>query len=208
MSYRLRTTFVAAALATVTASLAGAAFAQAPAAPSRIRGEIVSLNGDTLVVHRANADNVTIDFKPEVPVGAVKNVKLADIKPGDYVGAASTPGADGKLTAREVLVFPEAMRGTGDGHYAWDLAPNTMMTNANVDTVVQSTKGRELTMSYKGGSKTVVVPENAPVVTFTEAKRSDVVAGKKVFIIAKPDGPGKYTATRVVVEKDGVAPPM
>lgn len=197
-------TAVLAAAALVTAS---ASYAQTPA-PSRIRGEIVSLTGDTLIVHRTNADNVTIDFKPDVGVGAVKNVKLTDIKPGDYVGAASTPGADGKLTAREVLVFPEAMRGNGDGHYAWDLGPNTTMTNANVDTVVKGNSGRELTLSYKGGSKTVTVPENAPVVTFTDAARGDVVAGKKVFVVAKPDGPGKYTALRVIVEKDGVVPPM
>ena len=199
--------FLVAAVATMTFVTASASFAQAAAAPSRIRGEIVSLNGDTLIVHRVNADNVTIDFKPDVGVGAVKNVKLADIKPGAYVGAASTPGPDGKLTAREVLVFPEAMRGSNPGHYPWDLAPNTMMTNANVDTIVQGSNGRELTLSYKDGSKTITVPENAPVVTFTEAARSDVVAGKKVFVVAKPDGPGKYTALRVIVEKDGVAPP-
>ena len=195
-------------LATLALASAGLSFAQAPAAPSRIRGEVVSVTGDTLIVHRTNADNVTIDFKPDVGVGAVRNVKLADVKPGAYVGAASTPGPDGKLVAREVLVFPEAMRGNGDGHYAWDLGPNTMMTNANVDTVVQGNSGRELTLSYKGGSKTVSVPENAPVVTFTDAARSDVVAGRKVFVVAKPDGPGKYTALRVIVEKDGVAPPM
>ena len=100
------------------------------------------------------------------------------------------------------------MRGNGEGHYAWDLLPGSMMTNANVDTAVQSTNGRELTMSYKGGSKVVDVPENVPVVTFSDATRADVLAGKKVFIIAKADGPGKYTAMRVVVEKDGVAPPM
>jgi len=185
------------------------AFAQTPAGPpSRIRGEIVSSNGDVLVVHRTNADNVTIDFKPETPVGAVKNVKLADVKAGAYVGAASVPGPDGKLTAREVLVFPESMRGSGDGHYAWDLLPGSMMTNANVDTIVQGSSGRELTLSYKGGTKVVTVPDNAPVVTFTDATRSDVVAGKKVFIIASMTAPGHYEARRVVVEKNGVAPPM
>lgn len=196
------------AVASLAVLFTGAALAQAPAAPSRIRGEVVSVDAGSMVVHRTNADNVTIEFKPDVPVGAVKNVKLADIKPGSYVGAASTPGPDGKLTAREVLVFPEAMRGNGDGHYAWDLAPNTMMTNANVDTVVQGSSGRELTLSYKGGSKTVTVPENAPVVTFTDAVRGDVVAGKKVFVIARATAPGRYAAQRVIVEKDGVAPPM
>ena len=194
----------------VSSLLAGAAIAQTPAAPapSRLRGEIVSLNGDTLVFHRANAENVTIEFKPDVGVGAVKNVKLADIKPGAYVGAASVPNAEGKQIAKEVLVFPEAMRGNGEGHYAWDLLPGSMMTNANVDTAVQSTNGRELTMSYKGGTKTVLVPEGTPVVTFTDATRADVVAGKKAFIVAKLVEPGKYTAMRVIVEKDGVAPPM
>ena len=199
------------AYATISLALGGVVFtasAQTPAAqPTRIRGEIVSLNGDTLVVHRATGD-ATIAFAPDVPVGAVKNVKLADIKPNTFVGVASVPDANGKQIAKEVLVFPEAMRGSGEGHYAWDLLPGSMMTNANVDTAVQSTHGRELTMSYKGGSKVVDVPENVPVVTFTDATRADVVAGKKVFVIAKADGPGKYTAMRVVVEKDGVAPPM
>ncbi len=204
MSVRFKSLLAAAGLVVaVTASAQSV-----PAAPSRIRGEIVSIAGDTLIVKRNNADNVTIDFKADVPVGAVKNVKLADVKPGAFVGAASVPNADGKQVAREVLVFPEAMRGANEGHYAWDLLPGSMMTNANVDTVVQASNGRELTLSYKGGSKTVVVPDNAPVVTFTEAVRGDVVAGKKVFIVAKLNEPGKYTALRVIVEKDGVVPPM
>ncbi len=205
--FRRFNTLLAAAL--VSSTLAGAAIAATPAAaPSRLRGEIVSLNGDTLVLHRANTANVTIDFKSDVAVGAVKNVKLADIKANTFVGVASLPGADGKLTAKEVLVFPETMRGSGEGHYAWDLLPGSMMTNANVDTAVQSTNGRELTMSYKGGTKTVLVPEGVPVVTFTDATRADVVAGKKAFIVAKMVEPGKYTAMRVIVEKDGVVPPM
>ena len=196
-------------LAVATALVfADAAVAQSAPAPSRLRGSIVSLTGDTLIVHRPNADDVTIDFKPGVPVGAVKNVKLADLKPGAYVGAASMPGADGKQTAREVLVFPEAQRGSGEGHYAWDLLPGSMMTNANVETIVQGTSSRELTLSYKGGSKVVTVPDDAPVVTFTEATRGDVVAGRKVSVVARLDAPGRYTALRVIVEKDGVAPPM
>lgn len=200
---------LAAASIVATTVFSANAFAQTPAAmPTRIRGEIVSLSGDTLVVHRTNADNVTIDFKNEVPVGAVKNVKLSDITKGSYIGAASVPGPDGKLTAREVLVFPESMRGMGDGHYEWDLLPGSMMTNANVDTVANGVNGRDLTLSYKGGSKTVTVPDNTPVVTFAEATRADVVAGKKVFIIATAAAPGKFEARRVFVEKNGVAPPM
>ena len=111
-------------------------------------------------MHRRSGDTVTIDVKSSVPVSAVKNIKLADIKPGSFVGTAATTGTDGKLTATEVLVFPEAARGTGEGHYAWDLGPNSSMTNANVDSVVEGTSGRDLKLSYKGGSNSVTVPEN------------------------------------------------
>ncbi|MGF6855298.1 hypothetical protein [Paraburkholderia sp. CI3] len=195
--------------ALMTAALVSAAFAQAPATnPARIRGEIVSHHGDTLKVHRRSGDTVSIDVKPAASVSAVKTMQLSDIKPGTFIGTAATTGADGKLTATEVVVFPESARGTGEGHYAWDLGPKSSMTNANVDTVVQSTSGRDLKLSYKGGSNVVTVPPNVPIVTFTPAERSDLTPGKKVFIVATPASQGTYVAQRVVVEKDGVVPPM
>ena len=193
----------------VALAFAGVAFAQAPAAkPARIRGDIVSFSGDTLTVHRRSGDTVTIDMKQDTPVTAVKNIKLSDIKAGSFIGTAATTGTDGKMTATEVLVFPEAARGTGEGHYAWDLSPNSTMTNANVDQVVTGTSGRDLKLSYKGGSNTVTVPDGVPVVTFAPAARTDLVAGKKVFIVAAPVSGTEFAASRVVVEKDGVAPPM
>jgi hypothetical protein len=192
-----------------TLAFAGVALAQTPAAkPSRIRGEVVSLDGDVLKVHRRSGDTVTIDLKPTVTVSAVKSMQLSDIKQGSFIGTAATTGTDGKLTATEVVVFPEAARGTGEGHYAWDLGPNSSMTNANVDTVVQGTSGRDLKLSYKGGNNVVTVPQNVPIVTFVPAARTDLTAGKKVFVVATPAGQGAYEAQRVVVEKDGVAPPM
>lgn len=192
-----------------TLAFTGVALAQTPAVkPSRIRGEVVSLDGDVLKVHRRSGDTVTIDLKPTVGVSAVKSMQLADIKPGSFIGTAATTGTDGKLTATEVVVFPEAARGTGEGHYDWDLGPNSTMTNANVDTVVQSTSGRDLKLSYKGGNNVVTVPPNVPVVTFVPAARTDLTAGKKVFVVATPASQGSFEAQRVVVEKDGVAPPM
>jgi len=116
-------------------------------------------------------------------------------------------GTDGKLTATEVLVFPESARGTGEGHYAWDMGPSSSMTNANVDQVVQGTDGRNLKLSYKGGSNAVTVPENVPIVTLAPATHDDLRPGKAVFIVASPAG-ADYAAQRVVVEKDGVKPPM
>ncbi|RFU45391.1 hypothetical protein [Paraburkholderia sp. DHOC27] len=204
MSIRLK---VVASLVTLT--LASAAFAQSSAVkPERIRGEIVSFSGGNLQVHRRSGDTVTIAVKDSTGINAVKAIQLADIKPGSYVGAAATPGPDGKLTAKEVLVFPEAARGMGEGHYAWDLGSNSSMTNANVDTVVQGTSGRDLKLSYKGGSNTVNVPTNVPVVTLVPSSRDDLTAGKKVFIVATPAKDGAYDGNQVVVEKDGVAPPM
>ena len=153
--------------------------------PTRIRGDIVAVDATTLTVkRRGSGDIVKIALKPDVTVGAVKNVKLADIGKGAFIGTATETGADGKLTALEVLVFPEAARGTGEGHYAWDLMPGSMMTNANVDMVANGVKGRVLTLSYKGGSKEVTVPEATPVVTFAPAMRADLIVGKKVFVVA------------------------
>jgi hypothetical protein len=194
-------------LSLVAFSLASAAFAADAPKPARIRGDIVSLTGDTLTVHRKSGDTVKVALKADTPVAALKNIKLQDIKPGSFVGTAATTGTDGKLTATEVLVFPEAARGTGEGHYAWDLGPKSSMTNANVDQVVQGTSGRDLKLSYKGGNNSVTVPENVPVVTFAPATRDDLKAGKQVFVVATPNG-SDFAAQRVVVEKDGVKPPM
>lgn len=176
--------------------------------PERIRGEIVSLDGETLKVHRRSGETVSIEVKPAVTVSAVKAIQLSEIKPGSFVGTAATAAADGKLTATEVLLFPEAARGTGEGHYAWDVGPNSTMTNGNVDAIVEGISGRDLQLSYKGGSNTVTVPANVPVVTFAPATRADLTPGKKVFVVATPADQGAFVAQRVVVEKDGVVPPM
>jgi hypothetical protein len=190
-------------------ALACVTLAQTPAVkPERIRGEIASLDGDTLKVQRRSGETVAIEVKPAVVISAVKAINLSEIKPGSFVGTAATTGTDGKLTALEVVVFPEAARGAGEGHYAWDLGPNSTMTNANVSAVVEGTNGRDLTLSYKGGSNTVTVPANVPVVTFAPATRGDLIPGKKVFVVATPAQQDGFVALRVVVEKDGVAPPM
>jgi hypothetical protein len=193
-------------LAAAAAIVSSQAFAQAPA-PTRIRGDIVAVDATTLTVHRRSGDIVKIAIKPDQAVGALKNIKLADIKQGSFIGTASKPGPDGKQVAVEVLVFPEAARGTGEGNYAWDLLPGSMMTNANVDTVMQGVSGRTLKLSYKGGSNEVTVPDNVPVVTPVAAARADLVPGKKVFVVATGDA-ANLSAARIFVEKDGVAPPM
>jgi 1-acyl-sn-glycerol-3-phosphate acyltransferase len=189
---------------------AGSALAQAPdAKPERIRGDIVSFQGDILTVHRKSGDTVSIEVKPDVGVSALKGISLADVKAGSYVGAAAIANADGKMTAVSLLVFPDGARGTNEGHFPYDFGARSTMTNANVDnTVVTANNGRELKLSYKGGTKVVTVPEKAPVVTFAPATRADLIAGKKVFVLTTPTEAGVYEAHVLLVEKDGVVPPI
>ena len=112
------------------------------------------------------------------------------------------------MQAIEVLVFPNSMRGAGEGHYAWDLEPGSMMTNGTVSGAVQATSGRELSLSFKGGSNKIVVPPDAPIVTFAPAERADLKPGAPVMFGATKNVDGKLAASRVTVGKDGVAPPM
>ncbi len=194
------------AIATSTALICSQSFAQA-LTPVRIRGEITAVDAMTLTVRRQGGETVQIALKPDQAVGSVKKLMLADITPGSFIGTATKTTPDDKLIAMEILVFPEAARGSGEGHYPWDLAPGSMMTNANVDAVVAGVEGRVLKLSYKGGSKDVIVPEDVVVVTPAPASRADLLVGKRVFMIATGVSPN-LSAGRITVEKDGVAPPM
>jgi hypothetical protein len=191
----------------IAAAFSSASFAQAQdVKPERIRGNIVSFSGETLVVHRKSGANATIDLKPEVGVSAFKPAQLADAKVGTYVGAPALTGTDGKQVATSLIVFPEAARGTAEGHFPYDFGPASTMTNANVDQVVTAKKGRELSLSFKGGTTAVTVPENVSVLTPVPANRADLLPGKKVFVVVTPGAGGVYDGHVLFVEKDGVAP--
>src|SRR5262249_13773871 len=124
-------------------------FAQQPPV-ERIRGRIESVNGNMLMVKSREGRSLMISMADNFAVSAVVPITLDKIQPGSYVGAASMPQADGSLKALEVLVFPEAARGSGEGHYPWDLQPQSMMTNATVAEVAAKPQGRELSLNYKG----------------------------------------------------------
>ena len=203
MKYHIKQKLVLLALAL---SVSGLAAAQGK--PTRLRGDITSFQDGVLTVARASGDSVKIEVPKDFKVNAVDRMQLSDIKKGSYVGIATTTGLNGKLTAREVVVFPEAARGMGEGHYAWDLGAKSTMTNANVDNVVTGTDGRNLSLSYKGGNNKITVPDTVPVVTPVAAEPSDLIPGKKVFVIAVSGSNGTYTPKFLVVEKNGVVPPM
>jgi hypothetical protein len=195
---------------TLIALLIAPALAQAPSAstPSRVRGTVEKLDGQTLTVKTREGPVVTVALAPNFAVNGVVKKDLADIKQGDYVGVASTKGADGKLHALEVLIFPEAMRGTGEGQFPWDLQPESLMTNAAVAGVAAAPTGRTLKLAYKGQESEIVVGPDAPIVTFQPADASLLKPGATVFITAQKQPDGTLTAARVTAEKDGVKPPM
>lgn len=193
-----------AALACVFALYAGA---QPAAAPQRLRATIESIDASSMVVKERSGEVVPLAFDDKLTVSEVLPIELSALKPGAYVGTAAMPRADGTLEALEVLVFPDSARGTGEGHFAWDLQPGSTMTNATVSALAAAPQGRSLTLTYKDGAKTVVVPEGAPVVTLRPADRSLLVPGAKVIVTAVLRD-GRPTALRVLAGRDGFAPPM
>ena len=197
-------TFVAAAFLIV---LVLPAFAQ-EGTPTRIRGTVETLDGQTLVVKSRDNQTLSITLAEDLQVSAVTKLELSDIKSGDYIGSAAVKGTDGKLHAQEVLVFPEAARGSGEGHRPWDLTPDSTMTNATVAEVVDVAKGRLLKLKYKGGENEIEVPMEAPIVTVVPGDRSLLQPGTVVFIPATKNADGSLSASRIVAGKDGVPPPM
>jgi hypothetical protein len=179
------------------------------APPVRVRGTIERIESLVLLVKSRDGAELKIVLADNaVAVGVVK-ATLADIKPGSFVGIGAMPQADGTQRALEVLIFPDAMRGTGEGHYPWDLQPKSTMTNGNVEQVVTSVDGGTLTVKYKDGEKKIIVPLDVPIVTFVPGDKADLKLGVKIFIVAAKKLPdGTLQAARVNYGKDGLTPPM
>ena len=157
----------------------------------------------------APRDPATIVLTDNFTVSGVAKRTLADIKAGDYVASTSVKRPDDKLHAVEIHIFPEAMRGTGEGHYAWDLRPGSTMTNANVEQTVTGVDGQTLSVKYKDGEKKLIVPPDATIVTYTPGDKSELKPGTKVFIAAAKKLPdGTLEAPRVNYGRNGLAPPM
>ena len=194
-----------------TATAANAALMGAAPAPALVRGEVVSLTGQVLVLKTKAGTSQTVGLAPQTGVATSSIIAMDAIKPNSFIGTAAEPGKDGKLTALEVHVFPEAMRGAGEGHRAWDSSPTSSMTNGNVRTVgkVKHGKGaRELLVDYQGGQQTVIVPKNVPIVAFAPGTMADVKPGAHVFAVAQKNPDGSVVTNRLVVGANGSTPPM
>ncbi|MBR0881960.1 hypothetical protein ACVMGC_007496 [Bradyrhizobium barranii subsp. barranii] len=195
------------AVAMVAASTLYAVAQRAPV-PTRVRGTIESVNGDTMQVKSRSGEDVKLRIAPDVNVSGVTKISLADIKVGSFVGATTVPGPDGGQNAVEVHVFPESMRGTGEGSRPYDLKPNSTMTNATVSESVVGNDGHTLLVKYKDGEKKVFVADNTPVVTFVPGDKSELKAGAKVVAFMKQLPDGSFETNLVSVGLDGLTPPM
>jgi hypothetical protein len=175
----------------------------------RVRGMIVGLEGSTLTVKTREGPNAVVALKPGWKLTGVAKASAEDIKPGDFVGIASLPTTTGGEGAVEVLVFPPAMKGTGEGSYPWDLKPKSTMTNATVTNAVKGVEGRTLDLSYSGGKeKKISIPDGVPIVTFGPATEADLKPGATVFVPAQRGDDGALATGFVVVGTNGTNPPM
>ena len=185
------------------------ALAQQPPTSSRLRGTIESVDGDVLSVKSRGGEDVKLHLAGDLRVSGIVKIALSDIKVGSFIGATTVPGADGVQNAVEVHVFPEAMRGAGEGSRPWDLKPNSSMTNATVAESVVGNDGHTLLVKYKDGEKRLLVSPETPVVTYVPGDRADLKPGARIIAFTSKKLPdGSLEASRISVGRDGLTPPM
>ena len=175
----------------------------------RIRGTIERVEGPVYVVKNRDGAELKLTVTDNPLFVAIVKSTMADIKPGMFVGSTGVTQPDGSQKAIEVHIFPESMRGTGEGHYDWDLKPHTKMTNANVEQTVAGVEGQTLSVKYKDGRKKLLVTPETAVVTYVVGNKDDLKPGTKVFVAAAKKQPdGSLQTPRITYGKDGLTPPM
>lgn len=200
----LRMTMAVAAAATLAV---GAAQAQAPAAPSVVRGSVTAMDAGSLTV-KGDKGVQKVGLAPSWTVAVLKPVTPDAIQPGSFIGTAEMPQKDGTGKSLEVHVFPPGVK-MGEGHYGWDKKPGSMMTNGTVGTVVAGKKGtRTLEVNYSYGKRTINVPKNVPIVQITGGQRSQVKVGTPVFMVVQKGANGQLMAGSVSIGENGAKPPM
>jgi len=177
--------------------------------PARVRGTLQKMDGNNLTIATKSGKEAGVPLKDGAPIIAVTKGAMSDIKSNSFVGITAMPQPDGTQKAVEVHVFEESLRGVGEGHYPWDLMPNSTMTNGAVAQQVEKVEGNTLQVKYKDGEKTIIVPKDAEVVNLVTGSKADLKTGAHVFIPRwEKQGDGTWQAAVVVVGRDGITPPM
>jgi hypothetical protein len=184
------------------------AFAQQPQTV-RIRGTIEKVDGQDLVIKSRDGSDLNVKLAENARVLALVKASISDIKAGSYIGVTAMPEADGVQRAIAIHIFPEAMRGTGEGHRPWDLRPNSTMTNAAVESAVASAEGEVVMVKYKDGEKKVIIPADTPIVAYAPGDKAEIKPGAKIIIMGAQKQPdGSLLAPAINVGRDGLTPPM
>jgi hypothetical protein len=176
--------------------------------PSRIRGTIESVDGNSLTVGMRDGTTQKIGLATDVVVTGLVKTTLADVKPGSYIGVTGMPLADGSQKAIAIHIFPESARGTAEGFRPYDLRPNSTMTNATVAQEVDANDGKSFSVKYKDGEKKVVVSPDTPIVNFVDGAKSELTAGAKIIAFVAKQNDGTLSSKRILVGRDGITPPM
>jgi hypothetical protein len=185
------------------------AFAQNPPVASvRATIETIGADGASLGVKTRAGEERTVHVGPKTRFVLVVPATLADVKPNSFVGIAAMPGKGSELKAMEVHIFPEAMRGTGEGYRPFDLGPGSSMTNGNIQARVDAASGPKLTVAYKGGEQTIVVDPKTPIVALEPGAETDIKPGAAIIARGAKQGDGSIDAAFILVGKDGLVPPM
>jgi len=171
-------------------------------APTRVRGTITALDGDVLSVKSRDGKDLKLHLAADVGVSTAKSTTLAELK-GKYVGVTAI-SKGGTMTALEVHALPPQ---APPGHMPWDLQPGSTMTNATLEGIAQVSSGNQITMKYKDGSQTILVPPGTPIVAFVPGSRADLKVGETIWTSARQEAGGKLVSQRLNVSKDGVKPP-
>jgi len=195
-------------VAAFTLAVAPALAKATPLVTARATIETISADGATLGVRTRAAEEQTVHLGPKTRFVLVVPATLADVKPGTFVGVAAVPGEGAELKAMEVHIFPEAMRGSGEGFRPFDLAPKSSMTNGNISARVNAATGPKLTVTYKGGEQTIVVGPKTPIVALQPGARTDLKKGGAIIARGPKQDDGSIDAAFVLIGKDGLVPPM
>jgi len=173
----------------------------------RIRGTIERIDGPVYVVKNRDGAELKLTVTDNPLFVAIVPAAMADIKPGMFVGSAGMMQADGTQKAIEVHIFPESMRGTGEGHYDWDLKPQSKMTNGNVEQTVAGVDGPMLSVKYKDGEKKLLVTPETVVVTYVMGSRDEIKPGTRIFVAAAKKQPdGTLQTPRITYGRNGAGP--
>lgn len=172
----------------------------------RLAGVFTEVTATGAQLLPASGKPVTIVFAESLTVARLDKATPAEIKPGLFVGVGARPQKDGSQQAVQIVIFPETMRGTGEGHRAWGVMPEATMTNGAIAETVQSVSGPDFTLTYKGGTQKVTTPADASILALRLVSRADLTSGARGQAAVTRRDDGTLTAARVTLWAEGVEP--